>query len=181
MPSPARVALHQEITRLIARARCAVMQSSVIMQYDPLSQDLRPWHWPVNTKGEWLTPEALGLMQASSDRPEGFQAPCCVCPHRSGSTGDQECDITMDRDGYYVGEYVARMLANVPLDRLYNRPGLLVRKYDFNAAEPSSPASQSEPATIPFADGIRVQILATCLLGYNSRTQLTRLSTASLD
>lgn len=45
MPSPARVALHQEITRLIARARCAVMQSSVIMQYDPLSQDLRPWHW----------------------------------------------------------------------------------------------------------------------------------------
>lgn len=23
----------------------------------------------------------------------------------------------------------------VPLDRLYNRPGLLVRKYDFNAGE----------------------------------------------
>lgn len=63
---------------------------------------------PVNAEGERLTPEALELLQNSADRPEDFKAPCCVCPHRSDSVWHLECEITMDLDGHYVGEYVAR-------------------------------------------------------------------------
>ncbi|KZP02300.1 hypothetical protein FIBSPDRAFT_905981, partial [Athelia psychrophila] len=182
MPPPAYVPLHNQVAQLIARARNAARQST-ILQYDPLSRDLQPWCWPVNAEGERLTPEALELLQNSADRPEDFKAPCCVCPHRSDSVWHLECEITMDLDGHYVGEYVARCAMEackylMPLDRLYNRPGLILHKY-YNAGEPPLPVVSQPERTQSARHSRRGAYYATVTASANNATAAEPSSPAS--
>lgn len=58
---------------------------------------------PLNDVGERLTPEALLTFGTSN----WFARPCCLCPHRSQAICYAQCDIHIDEDGEYLGEYVA--------------------------------------------------------------------------
>jgi len=118
-------------------------RKSIILQYDCRTGGLCVWYWPINDAWERINPEIL-----ATDSRYRVYPPCCLCPYLNlKSRRRVGCDIIVAEDGPHMGEYVAICAFRVcnyliPLDRLYNQPGLRIAKYP--RITPTSPVVSTD-------------------------------------